>query len=97
LNGKVLEFGASLQLLSQPDGLRSSACPGVSLFVAMFGGHLPALHRASPSTAYLAANFESWLCNWTALWFRTFPISSRSFMSDSTDIEPRFALAIFIC
>jgi hypothetical protein len=29
-NGKVVEFGASLELLSQPDGLRSSTHPGVT-------------------------------------------------------------------
>jgi hypothetical protein len=53
--GKVVEFGASLELLSQPDGLRSSARPCVTLLVAIFGGHLCAFQGASSaSVAYLA-------------------------------------------
>src|SRR5262249_44801556 len=57
LNGKVFELRTSLELLSQPAGLRASACPGVTLLVAIFGGHLPTLHRASsaaPATACFA-------------------------------------------
>src|SRR5207245_11774382 len=39
---------------------------------------------------------ESWRCNSLALRLSTFPMSSRSFKRDPTDIEARFALAIFI-
>src|SRR4249919_1514651 len=52
LNGKVFELRTSLELLSQPDGLRSSACPGVALLVSKFDRHLPALHRASRFIIY---------------------------------------------
>src|SRR5262249_49754927 len=58
LNRKVFELRPSLELLSQPYGLRSSACPGVALLIAIFDRHLLALHRASSasaSTAYFSA------------------------------------------
>src|SRR5262245_19752055 len=60
LNSKVFELRTSLELFSQPDRLCSSACPGITFLVSIFGGHLPAFHRASsaaPSTAYLAPKF----------------------------------------
>src|SRR5262245_25957881 len=47
LNSKVFELRTGLELLSQPYGLRASACPGVTRLVAIFGGHLLAFHRAS--------------------------------------------------
>jgi hypothetical protein len=47
LNGKVFELRSSLELLSQPHGLRSSACPGVTRFVTIFDGYLSAFHGAS--------------------------------------------------
>src|SRR5262245_23963633 len=47
----ALKFSTSLDLLSQPYGLRPSASPGVTLLIAIFGGHLPAFHGASSAAA----------------------------------------------
>src|SRR5262245_23962165 len=46
LDGKVLELRARLQLLPQPDRLRSPPGPGVALAVAVLDGDLSTLHRA---------------------------------------------------
>jgi hypothetical protein len=54
-NGEVFELRTSLDLLPQPHGLRSSAGPGVTLFVAIFDGYRSAFHGASSApVAYLA-------------------------------------------
>src|SRR5262245_37405525 len=50
LNGKVFKLGASFEFLSEPYGLRSSACPGVTLLVAIFDGHLCAFQGASSAS-----------------------------------------------
>jgi len=55
LNSEVFELRTSLELLAEPHGLRSSACPGVALLVAIFGGHFCTFQPASSSAAYLAA------------------------------------------
>src|SRR5262245_10635126 len=52
LNSKVFELRTGLELLSQPDGLRPSACPGVTLLVAIFDGHLFTLQPAPSAAPY---------------------------------------------
>src|SRR5258706_973008 len=99
MNCKVFKFCAGFQLFSQPNGLRSSSCPLIACLVAIFDRGLSTfnelLRRLFPEPISPLSR-ESWRCKSLALRLSTFPMSSRSFKRYTTDIEARFALAIFI-
>jgi hypothetical protein len=67
--------------------------PAVTGLITVFDRYLPAFQRSWPD---FAAQPSELFFNSLALLLRTFSMSSRSFKSASTDIEPRFVLAISI-
>ena len=99
MNCKVFKLCAGFQLFSQPNGLRSSSCPLIACLVAIFDRGLSTFQRTSLaplSGADFTAQPRKLALQLVGPTAEPFPMSSRSFKRDPTDIEARFALAIFI-
>ena len=95
-NCKVFQFLPFLNRGNQPSGLGTTTRPSVACLITILRRYLLALQRAStsPTRRDLTAQPRQLVRSTTVLRLSSFPTSSRNCKSSSTDIEPRFVLAI---